>query len=248
VHHAPAGGHAAGRDDDHRATPRAQRLRILGLVDDLGRMAHGLAFVRGSAGARSRGAWYMRSRVGGHRAVQVHGRWWMTPCSLSWWMQYIRLCARPTANAGITTTPPRAAVRLMTSPACSGVGRQGARGRRRWIPPPGSRPRDAHRWFEHRVVGPPDVAREQHRAPAVVQPHERRPCMWPERDRRACRPGSGDQGGPAAGGEQLQAALGVLLGVQRQRRACAEKPCRLAYSASSSCRWPLSGSRMRHRS
>jgi hypothetical protein len=55
---------------DHRSTPCAQRARVVGLVDNRRRMAHGLALLEAQpvlAAVRVVDA----RRVGGHRAVEV---------------------------------------------------------------------------------------------------------------------------------------------------------------------------------
>ena len=77
---------------------------------------------------------------------------------------------------------------------------------------------DLHRRAQHRVVRPADVAGEEHGSPAIVEVHEGRAEHVP--GRRQPRGESGQRLEvlrERTWREQLQAALGVLTGVHRQR-------------------------------
>jgi hypothetical protein len=169
VQHAPAGGHAAGRQDDHGAMARRQGFGFVGAVDHGGAVGQRRGPRGRSAGAHPDGCsnrCVVCTAIGLSRKTgNAMGH--LRPLALSWAMACSRACARPTANTGTTATPPRAATRCRAGPSSAKRLSAGVVGHRRWIrsapcplPVPGLGKHDG-------VVGRPRSPENRMRRPAT---------------------------------------------------------------------------------
>ncbi len=175
VDHAPAGGHAAGGDDDHRAAPFVQRAGFVGRVDDLRGVAHGRALLLAEPVLVAVAPVHL-GRIGSHGAVQEDGQLLGYRPTLLEQMdaihQRLRTAHRERRNHQHAAPRGRAfddlrqlrqhVHRFMQPVAVGGLGHQVVRAGH------------GHRGLEHQIVRAPQVAGEEDGAATALDAHEGR--------------------------------------------------------------------------